>query len=236
MVESFAQRLLDIQRFYDLLSRIETKIGRKWTLGECHGRIDFPQRGVYFFFENGEFRSTTGNGLRVTRVGTHALKPGSRTTLWDRLKQHRGTESSGGGNHRGSIFRLHVGMALANRDGWPADIKSNWPRGQTSPRSIRDQESAYENQVSQYIRGMPFLWLAVDDSPGNESMRGFIERNSIALLSNASFLDSPIDPPSSGWLGKWTRHTAITASGLWNVNHVLENYSSDFLDRFEEFI
>ena len=29
---------------------------------------------------------------------------------------------------------------------------------------------------------MPFLWFAIDDAPGPKSLRGYVERNSIALL------------------------------------------------------
>lgn len=236
MIETTSRRLSDVHRFYDLLDLLENKIGGKRTLGDCHGRMNFPTRGVYFFFENGEDRITSGNGMRVTRVGTHALKTGSKTTLWNRLKQHRGTDKDGGGNHRGSIFRLHVGVALSNREKWPAEIKTVWPKGQSAPIEIRNKEIPYENQVSQYIRKMPFLWLAVEDAPGPDSLRGYIERNSIALLSNASEITAPNDPPSDTWLGKWTGHNAITRSGLWNVNHVFDNYSPDFLAQFEELI
>ena len=31
--------------------------------------------------------------LRIVRVGTHGLKTGSRSTLWGRLSQHRGTSA-----------------------------------------------------------------------------------------------------------------------------------------------
>ena len=47
--------------------------------------------------------------------------------------------------------------------------------------------------MSTVIGAMPFLWLAVDDEPGAESLRGDIERNAIALLSN--FGKQPVDPP-----------------------------------------
>ena len=71
--------------------------------------MDWPKRGVYFFFKPGETRRD--GTPRVVRVGTHALKTGSGTSLWDRLSKHRGNlagRSPGAGNHRGSIFRLHV--------------------------------------------------------------------------------------------------------------------------------
>jgi hypothetical protein len=78
--------------------------------------MDWPKRGVYFFRELGENRSDTGEGPRIVRVGTHALKSGSQTKLWTRLSQHKGQPSTGRGNHRGSIFRLIVGTALIKRD------------------------------------------------------------------------------------------------------------------------
>jgi hypothetical protein len=83
-------RLTDLVRFYKLLAALENKIGPHRKLGECSGRMDWPKRGVYFFFEDGEKRSHTGNGQRVVRVGTHALTTGSGTKLWSRLSQHRG--------------------------------------------------------------------------------------------------------------------------------------------------
>ena len=35
---------------------------------------------------------------------------------------------------------------------------------------------------------MPFLWLEVPDPPGPDSLRGYIERNAIVLLSNYPLL------------------------------------------------
>src|SRR5690242_13971991 len=102
-------RRADLIRFYEILGTLEKKVGGKRTLAECDGRMPWPRRGVYFFFEPGEVRSDSGGGPRVVRVGTHALANGSTTTLWRRLSQHRGSKRSGGGNHRGSIFRLLVG-------------------------------------------------------------------------------------------------------------------------------
>src|SRR5207248_1555388 len=102
---------------YSILGVLERRVGARRLLADCHGRMAWPQRGVYFFMEEGEHRTNTGRGLRIVRVGTHALKAGSRTTLWKRLSQHKGHENSGGGNHRGSIFRLLVGSTLINASG-----------------------------------------------------------------------------------------------------------------------
>jgi hypothetical protein len=110
------ERREHLVRFYSILGNLERKIGGARKLADCSGQMLWPQRGVYFFREQGEDRSDTGDGPRVVRVGTHALKAGSRSKLWGRLSQHRGPAKTGGGNHRGSIFRLIVGAALINRE------------------------------------------------------------------------------------------------------------------------
>ena len=225
-------RLKDLQHFYELMAELEARVGGKRLLRDCHGRMDWPKRGIYFFFEDQEMRSESGNGPRVVRVGTHALKAGSGTTLWNRLSQHKGVARSGGGNHRGSIFRLIVGTALIERDG----IKSSsWDNRQsTAPRDVRLAELHIEQMVSTVIGAMPFLWLEVSDDAGPDSERGIIERGSIALLSNWQKL--PVDPPSENWLGKSCNRERISASGLWNSNHVDESYDPRFLDVLERWV
>ena len=74
---------------------------------------------------------------------------------------------------------------------------------------------------------MPFLWLAVDDAPGPDSQRGYVERNSIALLSN--FIGKSVDPPSPSWLGRHCNRKRIRRSGLWNAIHVDEDHDPSFL-------
>jgi len=78
---------------------------------------------------------------------------------------------------------------------------------------------------------MPALWLAVTDDPGPESLRGYIERNAIALLSN--YNKPPIDTPSPHWLGRHCNREKVRHSGLWNQNHVDEDYDPAFLDELE---
>ena len=228
-------RLSDVVHFYELLDEVRGKASER-RLCECAGRMGWPSRGVYFFFEGGEARSNSGTGPRVVRIGTHALTATSSTTLWKRLSQHRGVSSTGGGNHRGSIFRLLVGEALLRRAGTDC---SSWGRKQDLgaaaallglPReAVQAQEAGLERQVSQTIGAMPFTWVRIDDPPGPGSERGYIERNSIALLSNAG--KDAIDPPSAGWLGHHSGRGPVRASGLWNNNHVDETYDSGFLDR-----
>jgi hypothetical protein len=229
-------RLNDLRRFYAILTLLEHKLGGKCLLATCDGRMKWPQRGVYFFFEPGEMRSHSGEGLRVVRVGTHALKEGSRATLWGRLKQHQGNLNNQGGNHRGSVFRLHVGTAMIKRDGCPQGIAETWGKGSSASKDVRKNEHPLEQVVSRHIRQMPFLWLAVEDVPGPDSLRGIIERNAIALLSNYNIQDDPLDPPSPEWLGLHADREEIRRSGLWNVNHVTETYDIAILDLFEKLV
>ena len=82
----------------------------------------------------------------------------------------------------------------------------------------------------------PTLWLAVDDPPGRDSLRGYIERNSIALLSNLG--RPPLDPPSAAWRGRLCDRgkARVRDSGLWNQNHVDEDYDAGFLDLLEKLV
>ena len=235
-------RLQDLKRFYRLLDQLKEKVGGERKLADCHGRMDWPDRGIYFFFEPGEIRSDSGAGLRVVRIGTHALTAKSRTTLWNRLSQHRGTQKTGSGNHRGSIFRLIVGASLKCRDqqeepiswGVGNDPDTAAKRLNIERNEIREAERSLEQAVSDYIGQMPFLWLDISDPPGRDSLRGMIERNSIALLSNYS--KAPLDPPSSNWLGNHSDRERVRGSGLWNNNHVEESYAPDFLFTLAELI
>jgi hypothetical protein len=224
-------RRAHLSRFYWLLNVLEGNTGGARTLAACSGRMDWPRRGVYFFRENGEFRSETGEGPRIVRVGTHALKTGAGTSLWTRLSQHKGQASAGGGNHRGSIFRLTVGAALIRRDGY--DFPT-WGVGDRAKSDVRNGERALECEVSKVIGKMPFLWLSLEDQAGPGSRRGYIERNSIALLSN--YQKPPLDAPSPTWLGRYSNRERMRGSGLWNSNHVDEIYDPAFLVEFEHLV
>src|SRR5438034_6383323 len=175
------QRREHLMRFYSLLDRLEENLAGARTLTECSGRMNWPNRGVYYFRESGEARTDTGRGPRIVRVGTHALKAGSATKLWTRLSQHKGQPGTGSGNHRGSIFRLIVGAALTKRTRYEFPT---WGKGNTASREVRAGERVLECEVSRVIGNMPFLWLSLQGEAGPQSLRGFVERNSIALLSN----------------------------------------------------
>lgn len=226
-------RRSDLDELYDLLDRLETRVGGKRRLGDCTGHMDWPERGVYFFFAAEETRDSTDR-LRLTRIGTHAVSSGSGTSLWNRLRTHRGANRGsyeGGGNHRGSVFRKHVGRAMIERDGLH-DEYPHWGEGSTAGRERRLAELDHERRVSEYVRDLPFLWVDVDDEPGPDSDRACVERNAIALVSN--YEKDDIDGRSDDWLGRNSPRSEIVGSGLWNIDHVDEGYEPAFLDRLAE--
>ncbi|WP_135304876.1 hypothetical protein [Haloarcula amylovorans] len=223
----------DIDRLYSLLADLEQTVGGKQQLKDCTGYMDWPDRGVYFFFAPDEHREA-GDHLRLTRIGTHAVSEGSSTSLWDRLRTHRGANRGtyeGGGNHRGSVFRKRVGEALVERDDRHKEYPQ-WGEGSSAKRDRRLDELEMERRVSDYLRNLPFLWLNVDDEPGAESHRAYIERNTIALLSN--YQRTAVDARSDEWLGQYSQSEKLRDSGLWNVNHVDEDYDAEFLNLFAE--
>lgn len=210
-----------------LLDALEEKVRAKRTLMTCSGKMVWPKRGVYFFFEMGESRSDSGSGPRIVRIGTHALREGSRAKLWTRLSQHQGAITTGGGNHRGSIFKEIVGTALIGKE------RKQFLRS-TATREVRALEQDHEKRVSAVIRAMPLLWVAIDDEPGPGSLRGFIERNAIGLLSN--YAGDAIDAPSPNWLGRFCDRGRVRGSGLWNQDHVDADHDPRFLDHLDTLI
>jgi hypothetical protein len=213
-----------LTELYGLLGDLSRRTGGPRVLRECAGSTGWPERGVYFFFEPGETRPD--GSPRVVRVGTQGLTSGSSSTLWKRLHQHKG-QRSGGGNHRGSVFRLHVGAALIARGDVAA--VSTWGQRSSAARAIRDTERQIEEAVSAYIGSMPFLWVSVNDEPSATSDRGIIEAGSIAALSRLA--NRTAGPPSAAWLGNFSARPDIRNSGLWNVRHVTDPVSDRFLER-----
>ena len=225
-------KLTDLGRFYSILEKLDASQQQGLKLGLYSGTSHLPLRGVHFFREPGELRSSSAGSHRIVRVGTHAVSANAKSTLWQRLRAHLGTRE-GSGNHRGSIFRRHVGAALLARD---QVTLPTWGLGSSAPPALRDShatqelELACERKVSKYIGSMTVLWVDVPDEPGPSSTRAIIERNAIALLSN--YL-TPIEPASSDWLGHHSPREGIRKSNLWNLDYVNQTYDPSFLDLLE---
>lgn len=218
-----------LDRFYSALAKLDAAVGGKRLMADVSGRSGWPTRGVYFFFLPGEHRASESRTLRVVRVGTHGVSLGSRSTLWKRLAQHRGTRALGG-NHRGSIFRLHVGAAMLLREHVSCPT---WGDKSSASRDIKSKETEIERAVSEYIRSHLVLWVSVPDEPSSDSRRCYVERNAIALLSQRL---KPIDPPSAAWLGRSSPDKRIVQSGLWNLQHIEASCDDAFLPEFEAIV
>lgn len=221
----------DLEIFYELLSGLEQGVGGMRVLSECTGELEWPERGVYFLFDRDERRANMLNHVRVVRVGTHMVSAGSRATLWNRIRTHRGYED-GTGNHRGSVFRRHVGEAMMHRD--PGEFKcATWGEGQSASRHLTSEEVPLERKVSEYIGRMSVLWVAVPDQPSPKSDRAYLEKNALGLLAKAG---RAVDPPSVEWLGNHSMAQEIMSSGLWNVDHVHHRYDRRFLDTLSAYV
>lgn len=226
-------RASDLPEFYRLLDSLADRTGGPIPLHECLAN-SVPERGVYFFFEPGEERRESGRGLRVVRVGTHALTAGSSSTLKQRLRQHRGSRV-GSGNHRGSIFRLLVGQALQARSG---DLRcETWGLGQNAgalAADLRSVERVIELEVSNYLARMKVLLLPILDDPGPASARAKVEAGAIALLSNHN--RKLLDEASLQWLGHFSNRPLVRSSGLWNQRHVEAQPDPELLELLDQLV
>ena len=169
---SHDRRESDRRRLHDLLDRLAARPGGLRRLSECHGRLGWPRQGVYFFYEDGE---TGPDGRpRVVRVGMQRPDPDQPVHPVGGASQHRGNVGGrrpGGGNHRGSIFRLHVGAALIRRTGSPTTCLPQL-LARPEPATLHPGERDVERAVSALIGRMPFTWLAVPTQPDGTSARG----------------------------------------------------------------
>jgi len=224
-----SQRKEHIDKFYSLIDELERVCAKKF-LKESNGRMKWPEKGVYFFFESNEIREN--NNPRIVRVGTHAISKGSQQTLWKRLRQHKG-RTNGTGNHRSSVFRKLIGFALINKQKLDYAF---WGEDKNEiNEKIKTSEISLELEVSSIIGSMPFLYLQVPGDSKKNNDRAFIETNSISLLSNKNKTDI-IDKASDNWLGLHSGNKNVIESGLWNSDDTEKSYDPLFLAKLEAFI
>lgn len=172
--------------------------------------------GVYFFFDNNILREDTLT-LKVMRVGKSQI-------LRKRFKYHKGNLGNGGGAHRNSVFRQHIGKAFILRDHLQA-LYPKWGIG----KGAQPGEYQLEVAISSYIRQLPYLFLHVPNLYEIE----LIETRSIELLSNSNPL-LQTDVPNVDWLG-YNLVGEIANSNLWNIDYV-NNYQPGIFQRYEQFI
>lgn len=219
------EKLLDAT--YKVIGRLDKEHRRKRLNDVVGDRI--PESGIYIFFDDGERRLKRNDQLRVVRVGTHGVAMGSKASLRNRIRTHLGTQS-GDGNHRSSIFRLHIGRSLINASLQP-DVLS-WGISQSNKLTLQN-ERALEREVSKYLRQLLVILVDVPGKADKNNDRAYLEQNLIALISNTC---RPLDPPSCEWLGLRSAKKEIRKSGLWNVNHVDQAVDPGFLEILDYYV
>jgi len=78
-IQEVTVRDVDADRFYALLDDLCQQLGGPRQLLACDRFSGWPLRGVYFFFETGEYRRE-GRDPRVVRVGSHGLNARTQGT------------------------------------------------------------------------------------------------------------------------------------------------------------
>lgn len=221
-----SKRRVAVVRSYEIFAQLAAHMGLR-RLREILAE-KLPKQGVYFFFDDDERTKFSSVIPRLVRVGTHGVSSGSVATLRNRLRTHLGTRA-GAGNHRASVFRLHVGRAIIERDGL-LERYPNWGRGQSAPKDTTKPEAPLESKVSEYIGNLRVLVIPVSDTAGTGSMRATIERQFISMFSENL---CTIEDSSPTWLGRFSDKPSIRDSGLWNIRDVGGEYDLKFIPLLE---
>lgn len=149
----------------------------------CSDFTKIPKNGVYIMFENGETAHPCDFNERIVRIGINK----QQDRLPRRLKSHYN------GTVHTSVFRKHIGTAIAERDGIAVD-------------------KVTEQQISDYIRkNITFVVIEVNDKKKREEL----EKALIATVAQC-----PECKASDKWLGKYCAAPKIRSGKLWNVEYV----------------
>lgn len=232
-----------LREFYRKLGVLYEQTDGPYFLDDVDGSMNWPDRGIYIFFSaDTDLELDPVEEWHIVRIGTVGDCAGSASTLWDRLRAHRGTERgdyANGGNARGSIFRKHVGRAIIEHEG----LEEKYPNWGTPHRNlpekistaeIRAQEHPLELRVSERIRELPFLVIDIPGEPGPDCDRARIEKNLIALVAHARRTRPRLK--KDGWLGQSSPHAEISKTGLWNIQHVNAFYTENIVNEIEPYI
>lgn len=146
----------------------------------CSDFTKIPKNGVYIMFENGETAHPCDFNERIVRIGINK----QQDRLPRRLKSHYN------GTVHTSVFRKHIGTAIAERDGIAVD-------------------KVTEQQISDYIRkNITFVVIEVND---------YEKRKELEKALIATVAQCPECNASDKWLGKYCAAPKIRNGKLWNV-------------------
>ncbi|KUG03474.1 hypothetical protein ASZ90_019110 [hydrocarbon metagenome] len=223
-------RKRDLDALYRILDWYEHREGNRIYIGEI-SRKTLPAKGWCFFYEKGECRQKTSEP-RIVRVESYSEQD-EKISIYNQLLTHRGNIAgvySGGGNHRRSFLRKHIGTAIMNK---LARSCTTWEEDQVNA-STRKTEHWLESLVSEVTGSMEVLVVPIDNNRDMGRIAKYIEKNAIALLSN--FNKDPVDSPSSDWLGSRCSNPLVRGSGVWNSNGVMYQYDQHFLEVFKRIV
>lgn len=232
-----------LQALYDSLGELNERTDGPYYLDAVDGTLDWPERGIYIFFSpDTDLACDPVSEAEIVRIGTVGAQANSTNSLWRRLRIHRGSFSgkyAGGGYHRSSIFRHHVGRSIIERDGLEDEYPEwNTPhstlRNENRTTEVRAQEHPLEKQVTDYICSLPFLVVDIPGEPGRDSDRSRLETNLIALLSHARRTTPGLK--SDTFLGNHSPRAEINKTGLWNIDHVNAFYTDSVVSELESYI
>lgn len=233
----------NLQEFYQKLGVLHDQTDGPYYLSDVDGSLEWPDRGIYVFFSaDTDLELDPVDEWRIVRIGTVGDCTGSSSTLWDRLRAHRGTKQgdyADGGNSRGSIFRKHLGRAIIEDEklhekypNWGTPHR-NLPDDITTPE-LRAQEHPLEQRVSSRIRELPFLVIDIPGEPGPDCDRARIEKNLIALTAHARRTTPALK--KDGWIGHQSPHAEVAKTGLWNIDHVNAFYTGSIMSELDPYI
>jgi hypothetical protein len=237
-----SRRPTELQRLYEETETLRQRIDGPYYLSDVSADGNWPDRGIYIFFDPNTDFSSPSDQWCISRIGTVGDCKGSSATLWERLRAHRGTKRGqyqNGGNHRGSVFRRHVGEALIRQD----NLENEYPHWGVPHRSLSDDidtqtlrkgEHPLEQQVSHYIRSLPFLWIDVPGEPGPDCERAMLEKNLIGLVAHGRKTVPGLI--RNDWLGRSAAEASITRTGLWNLDHTAGLFDRNVIDDFREYV
>ncbi len=177
-------------------------LGEKYRLSNA-GDIKV-KNGIYFLFEEGE--TVLKNQHRIVRIGINETD--------GRFVQRVGDHFSG--NHRGSVFRKHIGRAFLVKSGKESYLPL-WDLDNKKVAIQREKidwlfEETIEKQITNYIElKCSFSIVSFND----QATRMEFEKK---LIASIAF--QPQNSPSKTWLGIFHPNKKIYASGLWNIQHL----------------
>ncbi len=187
---------------------------------------DLPQNGIYFFYEDGENWGHGGNLPRMVRIGTHKGN-NFRSRINDHFlfndRKMSFNQMKAAPKDR-SIFRKNIGRSLLNKEKddyleiWEIDFTPRENRERYGHLRDIQKEKTIESEVTQILReNFSFKFIMMDSQIKRMGGTG-LESSLIGTVASCAFCR-----PSNNWLGNYSPIQKIKESGLWLVQHLMDD-------------